>query len=320
VTVHELRPDSLPSAEPSGSFAVLASRRERLAIVSTRNKLCGIAAYTQALERQLADVFDITVFDLDQYLLRGRHSRVRALGDRHIQDICRAIAGFDAVNLQLEYGTLGRAAKDIERRLGWLIAAAPRLSVTFHTLYRPPVFPLADFGNAIVTLKWRQAVDIRAAYSRHTRLSTGVARHLRQAQRQKPVSVIVHNRRDESDARHLYGFDRVFDHPLSFLPVADAGSILAHATRRSFTQLDRLPPEATLIGVFGFLNDYKGFGAVVRALRHLPDNHHLLIFGGVHPNEIPAHTSIHPYLASLLDDAQSTRCSMIKCVARPGSA
>jgi hypothetical protein len=29
----------------------------------------------------------------------------------------------------------------------------------------------------------------------------------------------------------------------------------------------------------------------------------LLIFGGVHPNEIPAHTPIHPYLASLLDDA-----------------
>jgi hypothetical protein len=265
VTIHELRHEGLPSIEPSGGLAMPASRRERLAIVSTRNKLCGIAAYTQALERQLADVFDIAVFDLDQYLLRGRHSRVRVLGDRHIQDICRAIAGFDAVNLQLEYGTLGRAAKDIERRFGWLIAAAPRLSVTFHTLYRPPVFPFADFGKSIVTLKWRQAVDIQSAFSRHTRLSTGIARRLRRAQRQKPVSVIVHNRRDESDARHLYGFERVFDHPLSFLSAVEAGTLLARATRRSFTQLDRLPAEATLIGVFGFLNDYKGFGAVVRA-------------------------------------------------------
>ena len=47
--------------------------------------------------------------------------------------------------------------------------------------------------------------------------------------------------------------------------------------------LDGLPPEAKLIGVFGFLNDYKGFETTIRALYHLPDEYHLLIFGGVHP-------------------------------------
>jgi glycosyltransferase involved in cell wall biosynthesis len=302
VTIHEFRVESPLMTKSGGGHAERKTHR-RLAIVSTRNKLCGIAAYTKALEHQLADVFDIAVFDLDQYLLRGRHARVRALGDRHIQEICHAIAGFDVVNLQLEYGTLGRTAKDIERRFRWLIDAAPRLSVTFHTLYRPPLFPLADFGKKIVTLKWREAADIKSFFSRHTRLSTGIAKHLRRAQSQKPVSVIVHNRRDGSDARHLYGFDKVFDHPLSFLSADEANAILAGATRRNFTQLDRLPAEVTLIGVFGFLNDYKGFGTAVRALRHLPDHCHLLIFGGVHPNEISAHTQIHPYLASLLDDA-----------------
>src|SRR2546428_7851806 len=30
-------------------------------------------------------------------------------------------------------------------------------------------------------------------------------------------------------------------------------------------------------------------------LHHLPENHHLLIFGGIHPNEIVAHRPIHPY-------------------------
>src|ERR1700722_415252 len=133
MTLHEAFPRVPPVSQPTASLSVLPPRRERLAIVSTRNKLCGIAAYTQALERQLADVFDITVFDLDQYLLRSRHPRVRALGDRHIRQICREVAGFDAVNLQLEHGTLGRAAVDILRRFRWLVAAAPRLSITFHT-------------------------------------------------------------------------------------------------------------------------------------------------------------------------------------------
>ena len=305
MAIHELHADRSPPSEPGGTISVLASRRERLAIVSTRNKLCGIAAYTQALERQLADIFDLTVFDLDQYLLRSSHPRVRALGDRHIKDICRELTGFDAVNLQLEYGTLGRLTKDIYRRFRWLVAAAPRLSVTFHSFKRPPVFPKADFLKSVVALDLAKAIEIRAGYVRDNRLSHGFAKCLRQAQKRKPLSIVVHNRRDLSDARFLHGFDRVYDHPLSFLSAGEAADIAAHATARQFPQLDALPAQAKLIGVFGFLNDYKGVGTVVRALHHLPENHHLLIFGGLHPNEIPIQAPIHPYIASLLHEARA---------------
>jgi glycosyltransferase involved in cell wall biosynthesis len=64
-----------------------------------------------------------------------------------------------------------------------------------------------------------------------------------------------------------------------------------------------MPKGGKLVGVFGFLNDYKGLGTAIRALRHLPDDHHLLIFGGIHPNEIVKGAPIHPYLATLYDDA-----------------
>ena len=111
--------------EVTAPVAGRAPRRERLAIVSTRSKLCGIAAYTAAVQRQLGEAFDVTVFDLNQYLLRKTHRRVRRLGDRHIKEICGALGHFDAVNIQLEHGTLGRDAADSDRRLGWLVAAAP---------------------------------------------------------------------------------------------------------------------------------------------------------------------------------------------------
>ena len=58
-----------------------------------------------------------------------------------------------------------------------------------------------------------------------------------------------------------------------------------------------------LIGVFGFLDEYKGFGTAIRALHHLPKNYHLLIFGGVHPNEIDGRRPIHPYITSLFGEA-----------------
>jgi glycosyltransferase involved in cell wall biosynthesis len=162
---------------------------------------------------------------------------------------------------------------------------------------------LRDLAKAAAKLRCGAAFDICADFLYNNRLSLGVARTLRRTQRRKPVSVIVHNRRDLFDARHLHRFERVFDHPLNFLSQAEADGVLTHTTRRQFAQLDGLPPEAKLIGVFGFLSDYKGFETTIRALYHLPDEYHLLIFGGVHPNQIERHVAIHPYVASLLNDA-----------------
>ena len=283
--------------------ADLPAHRERLAIVSTGSKLCGVAAYTAALRRQLSEAFDVTVFDLDQYLLRSTHRRVRELADKHVKDICKQIAGFDAVNLQLEYGTLGQRATDIYHRFCWLAAAAPRLSVTFHTLLTPPRFDSTSFIKALLTLRWRTVEQGYTGYRRHRLLSRGLAHRLRRLQQSKQVSAIVHNRRDLYDAKYLYGLDNVFDHPLTFLGKPEADAARAHASRHVPPILDSLPSDAVLIGVFGFLNEYKGFGTAIEALHHLPANHHLLIFGGIHPNEITARQPLHPYISSLFRDA-----------------
>ena len=149
-------------------------RKETLAIVSTGSKLCGIAAYTAAVRRQLDDIFDITVFDLNQYLMRNPNPRVQKLADRQVKEICRAIRQFDAVNLQLEYGTLGRSGADIHRRFCWLTDAAPRLSVTFHSLQTQPIFDLAAFAKALATFKFKAAAQMQGSFRRAHLL---VARH-----------------------------------------------------------------------------------------------------------------------------------------------
>jgi hypothetical protein len=130
------RPEVFPYRPTDGAS------RPRLAVISTYNDLCGIAGYTRGLERQLGDMFDVTVFDLDQYLLRATHRRVRRFADRHIRAICREIREFDAVNLQLEHGTLGGERRDIYRRFCWILWAAPRISVTFHTIFVTEAFDI----------------------------------------------------------------------------------------------------------------------------------------------------------------------------------
>lgn len=275
--------------------------RKRLALVSTYDELCGIAAYTRSLELQLSDVFDVTVFDLDQYLLRITHGRVRKFGDRHIQDICREIRDYHAVNLQLEHGTLGRNCQDIHRRFTWILRAAQRFSVTFHTVFQCDAFNFREFTNELLRFNFSKAIAMRSSYNREHLLSAGLANRLRRAQRFKPVSLIVHTRRDLKYMKYVHGMRNVHDHPLSFISAAEAQEVRRIATRRKFPVLDAVPKECKLVGVFGFLGRYKGFDTVVRALHHLPKDYHLLIFGGVHPNEIKLHQSIDPVVSSLFD-------------------
>ena len=82
---------SHPATSAPSTRSASRTARTRLAVISTHDDLCGIAAYTRSLERQLGDVFDVTVFQLNQFLLRSTHHRVRRFGDRHIQAICREI-------------------------------------------------------------------------------------------------------------------------------------------------------------------------------------------------------------------------------------
>ncbi len=281
--------------------ALRGAARPRLALVSTYSDLCGIAAYSRSLEKQLAAAFDITVFDLNQFLLRSAHARVRRFADRHILEICREIREFDAVNLQLEHGTLGRNCRDIFRRFTWLARSAPRLSVTFHTVFEADEFDFKAFCRELFRLNLGKAISLRAAYNRAHLLSAGVATHLRRAQRLKPVAVIVHTRREQWHMRYVHGLRNVYDHPLSFLGEDEAGEIRRTASRDQFPLLDGVPRDAKLVGIFGFLGRYKGFDTVIRALHHLPKDYHLLIFGGVHPNEIKPHQPINPVLSLLFD-------------------
>src|SRR4051812_41303645 len=157
-------------------------RKETLAIVSSGSRFCGIAAYTAALRRQLNDIFDITVFNLNQYLMRNPSPRVRKLADRQVKEICRAIRQFDAVNLQLEYGTLGLFGPDIYRRFCWLTDAAPILSVTFHSLQMPPSFDTGTFVKALANFRFKSAARMHGSFRRAHLLWHGIARQLRRVQ------------------------------------------------------------------------------------------------------------------------------------------
>jgi glycosyltransferase involved in cell wall biosynthesis len=280
-----------------------------LAIVSTFNDQCGIAGYTRALLTQLHGAFEIEVFDLDQSLMRATQGNLLSAADAQINSFCDAFAGFDAVNIQLEYGTLGSTPNDISRRFKALVSAAPALSVTFHTILPNPEFPKDTFREQFFRVQiWNCYVTV----SRHLaakRFRKQIYDTLLQAQTQKPVSVIVHTPRDAKAMRIAEGFDTVYDHPLAFLTPEKISTLTAQRSANPHASLPSRSQGRVLVGVFGFLSSYKGIQTAIKALPLLPENHELAIFGGLHPGEIkpPEHggpAEINPYLQSLLDEAK----------------
>jgi glycosyltransferase involved in cell wall biosynthesis len=277
-------------------------RKPKLAIISTHDELCGIASYSRAIVRQLSPWFDITVFDLDQYLFRHQSKRIAKLADAEIERICQAIQTFDCVNIQLEHGIFGRRKTEAYRRICRVIAAAPVLCVTFHTVFESKG---ADWkavrsllGRFQLGKAWNTAVTSR---QEGTLLGKRLYRAIVKAQTSKPVSVIVHTRRDARMMRLVEQIQHVYDHPLAYYTGDEARAYAAQVSSTKFPLLKGLKTGDVLLGCFGFTGSYKGIDTALRALHLLPENYHLAIFGGVHPEGIQRGLSIDPYIQELLD-------------------
>lgn len=284
------------AVDPHGSL----QPRRRLAIVSTFDELCGIASYTKHLLPQLEHDFDIEVFDLDQFLFKNLSKRVQLLADQQIDDFVQRLSSFDCVNIQLEHGTLGTRPKDILRRFRKLAAAAPQLSVTFHTVLHNAPISWDDILANFFTGRWTKASNIYKSQKRSNLLAKPIYSFLNSLSRKKPVHVIAHSRRDMRVLKFVYGLKNAHAHPLSYLDTKRATEIRASTNRASFPSLSSLATDVKLIGTFGFLSPYKGFETVIKALHYLPADHHMLIFGGTHPQSIKKGVSIDPYLSELL--------------------
>jgi glycosyltransferase involved in cell wall biosynthesis len=274
--------------------------KPRLAVISTFDDLCGIAGYTKPIVKLLEEHFDVTVFDLDQFIFKSKSPAVQRMAENELTSFCKTLAGFDAVNLQLEHGTLGNTAKSILRRLKLIVRHSRNITITFHTMIVNPPWPELAFVKDCLMLRPAKGL---AKYrgGRHDRaLSGDFYAFLRREQSRRRISLIVHTRRDARTLKLLYGLKNVHDHPLASLPQPAARQILAEASRDRFPVLRDLPADAVVLGCFGFLSRYKGFDTAIKALHLLPENFHLAIFGGTHPNSLVEQASVDRYVKRLL--------------------
>lgn len=284
----------------------VSTSRKRVLMISTYRIACGIAAFTETLESHLTDRFDIEIAALDQYVLRSKAPRLVAAADRLIADISKRASNVDVVNLQWEPGLLGIIPEQMLRRFRSILKSNHNMVVTVHSVIPTQRFSPFEFWRKFRDGGVRDAG--RYAYVSHSlnRYAQQTYKLLAKAAQHPGFRVIVHTPRERRFFQEAIGIPNVFDHPLSQIRkgweerLATAASIVRQELELQYGEGRRF------VGFFGFLSEYKGITTLVEAMRYLPDNFILLLFGGVHPNTIRQGDPVDPYLQRIMEAVDPT--------------
>lgn len=256
--------------------------KRRMLVVSSYRRQCGIAQYLEHLEVPLRDwkSWDIQIAALPVDVLKARTAFGREAAKREIAEICQKASQADVVNIQFEPGLFGRTPSEINSRVSDILKSSRKVIVTYHTV---PSLDEATLPTSLRSVK--QFIQKKRAQS--------IFKQLFKAVRRDPTKFhhIVHTRRD-ARRYELMGIDpkTITNMPLSFL---------AQSQKKAFTSTNSARAEVDelyglqgkrIIGCFGFLSDYKGIEVAIRALPYLPEDYHLLIVGGLHPEGIVPRT------------------------------
>ena len=268
-------------------------------LVSSFSESCGNAYFTEILLDGLrGEGFHAECASLDLSLTQSMERVIRKKADAHIDHICKSLKSADAVNIQFEAGLYGTMPSDIIKRFKKLILSNPNTSVTLHS----PRLLGAPSGYRDV-IKLVLTGRIKAAYKKYLEIIKGsvhfkLNRAIIELIVRNGSKIIVHTKRAKDQINKLYGYDlsNIYVHPLKFVAPdhkVDTNGIISLKRGYSLDQKDKI------IGMFGYISLYKGHSVALEAMKILPENYKLFIFGRVHPQTIKLGEVVDPYIKQL---------------------
>jgi len=284
------------------------SRRPKLVIVSSYGRPCGIAQYLEFLEEPLRQraPFDIEIAALPVDLLRSSSRHTRRAARKAFRAILSKVAGADVVNIQLEPGLFGLASFNVWRRINAIIAASRKVLITYHTV--PAIHKTS------MRLSLKGVMETIRSWERNyvfNRLFAKIRAHPEKFQH------ILQTSRDAENFRMVdIPADTIMYRPLSFLdePLRAGLSRERDGARDAIKKQCGIGADGVILGCFGFLSRYKGFEVAIRAANLLPDNYHMLIVGGLHPEGIAHYETEQRYISFVIKEIKQASPALMERV------
>jgi glycosyltransferase involved in cell wall biosynthesis len=274
----------------------MSSKKTKLLVVSSYRRPCGIAQYLEHLEIPLREqaFFDVEIAALPVDLLRANARHAQAVSRRVIEEIAKKAREADVVNIQLEPGLFGLTPKKIWERLDSVLGASRKVILTYHTV--PPTqveyfdFTLSGLRRAVQI--WRSNYVFKRLYAR---ILT----------KPKKFFHIVQTSREAKNLE-MIGFpkENIGHHPLAFLNQDQQLRFSEQREQNRKLIKSEYSISGKILGCFGFLSSYKGIEIAIRAMNYLPEDYHLLIVGGLHPEGIERGKAEQPYIKKLMAEIE----------------
>lgn len=266
-------------------------------IISSYSDSCGNAYFTKVLENGLSDIgIDTQCAELNLDLTQSIDSAIRKKADAHIKQLCLDISRVNGVNIQVETGLFGTLPGDVIKRIGWLIAANKNTSITLHS---PRIIGNAALQRSAIksAIKGRIKTALSQWLSyKESLIHIKLNRKIVQLAVTHSTPIIVHTVRAKTHIEMLFGYTNVHVHPLK---IVESNIKIDQYKFDKLKDRYGLRVDDKVIGMFGFINEYKGHTLALEAIALLPQEFKLFIFGRVHPQTIKQNEAVNPYLLSL---------------------
>lgn len=239
----------------------------RILHISTWKVPCGIATYCDNFVRSLNqiglvnDVHPLVPSEWPEML----PVEVRQWND----EIIEKARGYDLVHIQHEHGLFGYALgqKFSIKRYGGLLAGLKEIGVPSVTTFHTDMVIHKEHGIQAALSSFKRRRLWNKYVSRFFKGKHSLAR------------AIVHTRRTrKSFVKHGFPISsvQVLQHPCLAPRTVNLDCITAK-------EAIGLPKDSKLVSIFGFLGSYKGHDIAMDAIKLLPENYHLALVGGMHP-------------------------------------
>jgi len=274
--------------------------KKKLAIVSSYNEMCGNATYAEVLRKAFMKHFEVEVIPLNVRLLKETHKKLKKLGDESIQELAKKLRQFDYVNIQFEAGLFGSHPKQVVKRFKTLAKNSKNLLTTIHRYDHNVAIVGKSVLKDLANFAIRNAVKKTVNHLKQRYFAKMYEKVIKACIKNKS-GIMVHTKRESFLISKTFNYAYVYDHPITFLKQHEFEQYQAQISRSGFLKTYGLSDTDTLLGIFGFIADYKGYYTLFQAMRFLPENYKLLVFGSQHPGSIQQNELVDISIEKLLD-------------------
>ena len=250
----------------------------KIGIVSSYSDLCGNATYTKALQKEFErEGHTVEICDLKSIYFNTSDKTLQKKGDELITEFCKKIPSLDYVNLQIEQILYGKTLKMTLRHISQLIDACKdsSFSLTFHSI---PHSLLKKQKRGLKKIIY----NIKEKFRKKLTWESVIDQCIRSAAKKNGI-IIVHNKRERQKILSKFPNANVKDHPLALYDLDTIEEIKQNFSKKDFTNRYQINSDKKYISCFGFMNKNKSFETAIMALKFLPEEYCLCLWGGQHP-------------------------------------